>query len=184
MLFKKTLLAAALIAFGGIATTASAATNPATGSFNVTLTINKVCTVAVAQTTNDIAFANQDPNATANLQGQQATAMTVTCSKNTPFAINLTPASTSSATGAGNMSGTGTNTDKVAYQLRQASGMTAAVWGNGGTVSGGVATAGNGVTGKGTGITNALSFPVYATVASTDFTPDTYKDTVNVSVVY
>lgn len=184
MPFKKTLLAAALIAFGGIATTASAATNPATGSFNVTLKINPVCTVTVAQGTNDIAFGAQDANPSANLQGTQSAAMTVNCSKNTAFAINLTPASTSSTSGAGNMSGTGTNTDKVAYQLRQATGTSAAVWGNTGTVSGGVATAGNAVTGKGTGITNSLSFPVYATVGSTDFTPDSYKDTVNVSVVY
>lgn len=182
MLFKKTLLAAAAIAAFGAAT-AQAATNPSTGQFNVTLTINKNCIVTVAKGTNDIAFGNQDANSTANLQGTSAANMTVNCSKGTAFAINLTPGN-GSTTGAGNMSGTGSNTDKVAYQLRQATGQSAAVWGNTGTVSGGVATAGNAVTGSGTGMTNALSFPVFATVPSTDFTPDSYTDTVKVSVVY
>lgn len=185
MSFKNTLLVAALLATGAISTSAMAATNPATGQFNVTLTINKNCTVTVATTTNDIAFGSQDANPTANLQGTQTAAMKVNCSKGTAFAINLTPQSTTSTTGAGTMSGTiSGNTDKVPYQLRQATGQSAAVWGNTGTVTGGVATAGNAMTGTGTGMANALSFPVYATVASTDFTPDTYKDTVNVSVVY
>lgn len=185
MFFKKTLLAAAAISALAVVATAQAASNPATGSFNVTLTINKNCSVTVAQGTNDIAFGNNDANPAANLQGIQSAAMKVNCSKGTAFAINLTPASTTSTTGAGNMSGAiSGNTDKVAYQLRQTTGQSAAVWGNTGTVSGGVATAGNAVTGTGTGMANALSFPVYATVASTDFTPDAYKDTVNVSVVY
>jgi spore coat protein U-like protein len=73
------------------------------------------------------------------------------------------------------MSGTGSNTDKVPYQLYSNSGLST-VWGNTATST----TVGNGVTGIGTGL--AVSIPVWANAPSANFTPDSYADTVTVNV--
>jgi spore coat protein U-like protein len=137
--------------------------------------------VSAAVVTNDINFSNQNANTAANLDQAQGTPITVACSSGTPYVVNLTPQSTTSTTGAGNMVNGVVN---VPYQLRQATGLTAAVWGNTGTVVAGVATPGNGIGGSGTGMGSAKPYTVYATVPSTDFAPNTYSDTVNVSVVY
>lgn len=181
MIFKKTLLATAVIAFNGLVATSSAIAATATGSFKVNLTIQSSCILTVAVGTNDINFGTVAANPTANLDQPQATPLSVACSNTTPYVINLTPASTSSTTGAGNMINGSVN---VPYQLRQATGLAGAVWGNTGTVVGGVVTVGNGVQGTGTGMGNPATYTVYATVPSTDFAPNTYTDTVNVSVVY
>jgi spore coat protein U-like protein len=181
MMFKKTLLAAAMIAFGGFAASSSAIAATATGSFKVNITILATCNVSAAVGTNDINLGSQNANATANLDQAQGTPITVACSSGTPYVINLTPQSTTSTTGAGNMVNGGVN---VPYQLRQATGLAAAVWGNTGTVVGGVVTLGNAVQGSGTGMGNTKPYTVYATVPSTDFAPNTYSDTVNVSVAY
>jgi spore coat protein U-like protein len=63
----------------------------------------------------------------------------------------------------------------VPYQLNSVSN-TGPVWGNTATAT----TVGNGVAGTGTGISQPI--PVYATVPSANFTPDTYTDTVTVNV--
>src|SRR6185312_475374 len=183
MMLKKTLLAAAMIAFGGFAASSSAIATTATGSFKVNITILATCNVSAAVGTNDINFGPQNANPTAALDQAQGTPISVTCSNGTPYVVNLTPASTASGSGAGNMV-TSPATVNVPYQLRQANGATAAIWGNGGSVTGGVVTLGNGVQGLGTGMTAAKTYTVYATVPSTDFAPNTYSDTVNVSVAY
>lgn len=181
MIFKKNRLAIALLALGGIAVSSTVAAGSATGAFKVNITILSACTVSAAVGTNDINFGSVNANPTANLDQAEATPITVACSNTTPYVIDLTPASTNSTTGAGNMINGSVN---VAYQLRQATGASAAVWGNTGTVTGGVVTQGNGVQGVGTGLANPASYTVYATVASTDFAPNTYTDTVNVTVNY
>lgn len=71
------------------------------------------------------------------------------------------------------MTGTGSNTDKVPYQLSSTPGPSGTVWGN---------TSLNTVTGNGTGTTT--SYPVYATVPSANYTPDSYADTVTIAVTY
>ena len=70
------------------------------------------------------------------------------------------------------------NTDSVPYQLRSAPGMTGTIWGNTATSS----SVGNGVSGGGNG--TAQSITVYATTPSANFTPDSYADTVTVTVNY
>jgi spore coat protein U-like protein len=75
------------------------------------------------------------------------------------------------------MSGTGANVAKVPYQLRSAS-AAGPVWGNTATPT----STGNGVSGTGNGAARAI--PVYATVASANFPPDSYTDTVTVTVNY
>lgn len=66
MLFKKTLLAATLLAAGAIGSTAMAGTSPQTATFQVTATVIKSCVVS----TTPIAFGNYDPTS--------ATALTAT----------------------------------------------------------------------------------------------------------
>ena len=174
---KKILLVSVAASLASAA--ALAATNPATATFDVKLTVLKACSV-VAGATSDIDFGSQDSTAT-NLQNSNT--INVTCSKNTPYTIGLTP-SNSSTTGAGVMAAqnvapvTG-NTDTVGYQLRSTAGLTGTVWGNTNT-SGSVV--GNGVSGTGNGA--AKSHTVYATVPSVNVTPDAYKDTVTVTVRY
>ncbi|SFN28535.1 spore coat U domain-containing protein [Variovorax sp. OV329] len=173
---KKLLIASAAAV---LTAAAFAAPNPATATFDVKLTVVKACAVT-AGAGSDISFGNQDANPTANLNATNS--ISVTCSKGTAYTIGLTPTN-NDTTGAGLMSAqnvapvTG-NTDKVPYQLRKVS-ATGVEWGNTNTNG---ATVGNGVSGTGTGL--AQSIPVYATVPSTNFTPDSYKDTVTVNVRY
>jgi spore coat protein U-like protein len=168
MLFKKTLLATALLAFGGFSVAAMAATTSDT--FDVKLTITAACSVT-AGLGSDIDFGSQSSTAT-NLA--QTNNISVTCSKTTPYDIGLLPSAANSGTanGTGNMASVST-TDDVPYALWQDSSHTT-VWGN--TVST------NTLQNTGTG--SAQSIPVFATVASANFAPGTYLDTVTVTVTY
>ncbi len=174
---KKILLIAVAASLASAA--AFAATNPATATFDVKLTVLKACSV-LAGATSDIDFGSQDSTAT-NLQNSNT--ISVTCSKKTPYTIGLAPSNSNTA-GAGVMAAqnvapvTG-NTDTVAYQLRSAAGPTGTVWGNTNTDG---TTVGNGISGTGNGA--AQSHTVYATVPSVNVTPDAYKDTVTVTVRY
>lgn len=173
MLFKKTLLAVAAFAFVGAA---SAATSTAT--FQVKMTITKSCNV-VAGSGSDI---NLGSVASSAINTSGTNNISVTCSKTTPYFIGLTPSTANggNTTGAGNMISTtapAANTDKVPYQLTSVS-AAGPVWGNTATAT----TVGNGVTGTGNGL--AQTIPVFATAASANFTPDSYADTVTVTVNY
>lgn len=100
----------------------------------------------------------------------------VACTSNTPYTIGLVP-SNNSATGSGVMNtstGNAGNSDRVPYQLRSATGMSGAPWGN---------TAGTNTL-AGTGNGQITTYPVYATVAGANYTPDSYTDTVTVNVTY
>lgn len=172
---KKFLLATAAVA---LTSAAFAATNPATATFDVKLTVVKACSVT-AGAGSTIDFGTQDADAT-NLSANNS--ISVTCSKGTAYTIGLTPGNNNTA-GAGSMTAqnvapvTG-NTDTVPYQLRRTS-ATGTAWGNTNTSG---TTVGNGVSGTGNGA--AQSIPVYATVPSANVTPDAYKDTVTVTVRY
>ena len=142
-----------------------------TATFQVTMTIQKACTVTAGAPSN-IALGTVASTAT-NVAGNNT--ITVNCSKTTPYFIGLAPSNANTG-GAGQMSGTGANVDKVAYQLRSATGTSGAIWGNTATTT----TVGNGVTGIGTGL--PVSIPVWANAPSANFTPDSYADTVTVNV--
>lgn len=158
----------ALIALTGFALNASAAT--ATDTFQVKIKITSSCSVTAGAGSN-IDFGSVLASAT-NLQGTNN--ISITCSKKTGYTVGLLP-SNASAVGAGVMGSLVISpADTVAYQLRQATGVAGAVWGN--TVGT------NTVTGTGTGA--AISTPVFATVASANSTPADYVDTVTVNVVY
>ncbi len=139
--------------------------------FNVSASVPANCKV---QATNTIDFGTQLASAT-NLQNSGA--LQIACTRTTPYFIGLRP-SNNDNTGAGVMSGTGGNTDQIPYQLRQAAGLSATIWGNTATS----VSAGNGIGGTGTGV--AQGYTVFATVPALDFTPDTYTDTVTVTVNY
>jgi spore coat protein U-like protein len=170
---KKILLAAAVFAAVGFGTTASA--NIATGTFNVSLTVNKTCSVTTTSSSN-ITFSSVNAG-TAPISANGT--FSVNCSSTTPFNVGLAPSNASTA-GAGVMKGTGSNTTTVAYQLYQNTGLTT-VWGNTATAS----SVGNGVAGTGNGMNSSKAIPqtVYAAVTgSTDVAPDTYSDTVTINV--
>lgn len=191
MMFKKTLLAAAVFALGGVASTAMAAAPLATGQtaagqFNVTMTINSTCSVTSAT---DITFGAVAAS-TAGTTAESNTIL-VACTTGTPYVINLSPQSLATAA-TGNTSSTGggfmfspTTGQGVPYQLHAGS-AAGANWGNTGTaVLGDAVGAGNGVTGLGAGMNTTASYSAFATVASTDFKPGIdYTDIVKVSVAY
>jgi len=145
----------------------------ASSTFQVSITIQKACTVTAGAPSN-ISLGTVAATAT-NVAGNNT--ISVNCSKTTPYYIGLAP-SNASTTGAGQMSGTGANADKVGYQLRSTAGTSGAVWGNTATTT----SVGNGVAGTGTGA--AQTHTVYVTAPSANFTPDTYTDVVTVNVNY
>jgi spore coat protein U-like protein len=141
-------------------------------TFQVKLIVEKSCTV-MAGSSSDINLGTH-PATDTNIQGNNT--ISVNCSKTTPYYIGLAP-SNANTTGAGVLAGvTSGNTDTIPYQLRQASGLSGAIWGDTATS----ADVGNGVTGSGTGAND--SYTVYVTVPSANFTPDSYADTVAVHV--
>lgn len=134
--------------------------------FNVSATVTKQCNISYA---NNITF-NPAQATQRNLTAQAA--LGVACSNNTPYTIGLQPSNGNTA-GSGALAGTGTNQDKVPYQLSSTPGPSGTAWGN---------TAINNVAGTGTGASR--DYPVYATVPSANYTPDNYADTVTVAVTY
>lgn len=169
MLFdvKKGVLAAVAMAAAGMATTAGAA--DVTAQFKVKIVIESSCSVVAGIGAADIDFGTV-PSSDTNLQANNSGTIKVTCSNTTPYSIGLLP-SNSDATGAGTMAGPG---GPVPYQLRQAAGLTAAVWGN--TVGT------NRVVGTGNGAEQ--TYTAHATVPSANYTPGAYEDTVTVTVTY
>ena len=174
MMFKNTLLAAAVFALGGIAMSASA--NVATGTFTVSLKVNKTCVVNTTAASSITLAAVNAGAATTTLPGT----FTVNCSNKTPFFVGLAPSNNNTA-GAGVLAGgiVG-NLATINYALYQDPGA-ATAWGNTATS----VTVGNGESGTGGGMTaaKAVSFTAYANAtSSTDVQPDTYTDTVTINV--
>jgi len=165
-LFFGLALASAMVATPALADTASS-------TFQVTMTIQKACTVTAGAPSN-ISLGTVASTAT-NVAGNNT--ISVNCSKTTPYYIGLAPSNANTG-GAGQMSGTGANADKVPYQLRSSTGTSGTIWGNTATAT----SVGNGVAGTGTGA--AQTHTVYVTAPSANFTPDTYSDVVTVNVNY
>lgn len=173
MLFKKSVMTAAVFAVGSFAIMSSA--NAAdTGSFVVETTVEKSCMVTsgakitlAAKTDATTPIGNSTFN--------------VACSLDTPYSIAMSPTG-STGTGTGTLKSATplTNAATLDYQLAtDASGDT--IWLAG--------TANNSTTGgKGTGTTAAenKAFTVYAKVTGDTnlVLPDVYSDTVNIVVNY
>ena len=165
--------ALALAALGVVSTPTVTWASATSSTFQVTLTIQKACTVTAGSSSN-IALGNQPATAT-NVLGNNT--ITVNCSKTTPYFVGLAP-SNANTTGSGTLAGTGANTDQVPYKLSSTVGPSGTVWGNTATAI----AVGNGVSGTGTGANQTIT--VYVTVPSANFTPDTYTDTVTINVNY
>ncbi len=149
MKFKycRILTSVAMLSLAAITSPAMAST--ASGTFQITVTIQKACTVTAGAAFN-ITLGTVAATAT-NTLGNNT--ITVNCSKTTPYFIGLAPSNSSTA-GAGTLSGTAGNTDTVPYQLSSTSGPSGTVWGNTATAS----SVGNGVSGTGTGLNRRTPF--------------------------
>lgn len=100
-----------------------------------------------------------------NITGSNSSAITVNCTTGGSYYIGLKPYN-NSTTGAGVMSGTGGNLDKVPYQLRSNAGINGTIWSNTATST----TVGNGVADFGTG-SNKI-YEVFIKVPTADFKPE------------
>lgn len=146
------------------------AATPVTSQFNVTISVTSKCSFNTP-VINDIAYGTQD-TAASNLGG--TTKFSVVCTKTTPYALTMAPTG-SSADGTGTLKGqTSPNVDTIAYALFKDTGHTQP-WG----------TTSNANTVAGTGTGASVEYPVYSLIKTIgNVTPDTYKDTVTVSIVY
>ena len=147
-----------------------------TGTFEVRVEITATCAVTAGAGSN-IDFGSVLSTASGPSLEKSST-ISVNCTKGTPYFIGLKPSNDNTA-GLGLMTALASgNTDTVPYQLRSTAGASGTIWGNTATT----AAVGNGVGGVGTGASQ--SHTVYATLAGANYTADTYKDTVTVTVNY
>lgn len=150
---------------------AQAATD--TDTFDVTIEVTATCSVTAGGGSDiDLGTAT---SAETNISGNSD--ITINCSNSIPYYLGLAP-SNSATTGAGEMSPAGASPDTVTYQLRSTSGASGTVWGDTATSS----AVGNGVSGTGSGSDQTVT--VYVTVPSANYVPDTYSDTVTLTVNY
>ncbi|MES2699575.1 MAG: spore coat protein U domain-containing protein [Pseudomonadota bacterium] len=158
---------------GGSLFVSAAQASTASDTFDVSLTITAACSITAGSSA-DIDLASVASTAT-DLDGSSD--ITVKCSNTVPYYVGLAPSSGAN-TGAGLLTPAGASPDDVPYQLRSSAGTTGAVWGNTATTS----AVGNGVAGTGSGADQTLT--VYVTAPSANYAPDTYSDTVTVTVNY
>lgn len=105
-----------------------------------------------------------------------STSIAVNCPSGTAYTIGLAPSGGNTA-GSGALTGTGGNTDQPPYQLHSLSNA-GPIWGD--TAS--LGDVGNGVSGTGDG--SDQSYPVYVTMPDSNVTPDTYSDTVTITLYF
>lgn len=146
------------------------------GNSGLDFTLNITATKINACTVDALANASLGSVVAGTTPAPGSTTIRVVCPTGTAYNIGLLP-SNGNTGGAGVMQGTGSNTDTVGYQLRRNSGSGAA-WGNTATVT----SVGNGVGGTGTG--GNQDYAVFASVPNTNVQPDSYSDTVTVTVNY
>ena len=193
MLFKKSVMTAAVFAVGSFAVMSANAAGTQTDTFAVTMKVNSVCRVDT--TGGAISFDEQDAGTLEANVGTAGVATSsgtigVTCSLNAPYIVNLksTNDTTASTTGAGQMNHAdgvaGINGDnKVTYQLYSA--VAAAEvnkWGSDRTLS----ATNTAVSGTGAGLSaEATTHQVFARLtSSTDVKLGNYSDTVTATVIY
>jgi spore coat protein U-like protein len=153
---------------------AASPANPATANFNVTITIVKECSVSTPAT---ISLGTYGAVSLISSGASGTTNFNVTCSAGAPYTIGFS--SSNDLTGAASthqMKGTGANTAVVQYQLTDVTAGAKNTTALGGTTSV--------ISDTGTGaaqnkILKAAVFNYTAPVA-----PDTYTDTVTLSVSY
>ena len=173
MQFKKSLMTATLVTIGGFAAMSSAnAASPTTSEFGVSMQVESICTVNAAPAA--IVLAKTEAGKATEAVTAE-TALVLNCSKGSVATIGLTPASTTSADGTGNLKGGLLGAELVAYKLTSGS-------------AGGTAWGTSDATVKTAAFADyatAISTDIYLTVTGTaDVTPGPYADTINISVAY
>jgi len=171
MKVQKTLLTATLVTLGGFAAmTANAVeVKTATGKFQVSVEVQSVCNITTAgNITLDAVKAGLASDA-----ATKTATLTLNCSEGAIPVISLTPSS-ESIDGTGVMTGE-VSKQEVKYKLTSGS-ANGKAWGS----------SANALTlPAATEYATAISPTIYATVTDTaDVKPDTYSDTINVSVAY
>ena len=175
MLFKKALLATALIAFGGFAMTASATSSPT--AFNVTATVINNC---IINSTN-IAFGNYDPTSATAVTAQGS--VTARCTKGDVVTValgqGLNAASGSTAAIPARQMKDPVSTNLLPYHIYTTSGGTTE-WGNTAAQEPASQTSTSG------GVPGTLTFTTYGSLpAGTDVVAGTgYIDSVLATVTY
>jgi len=154
---------------GGTCQASAGVVSGLTGTLPVADTVTAACSV----TATNIGLGAVASTAI-NVQGTGT--ITIQCDPSTKYNVGLGP-SNGNANGAGAMVGSAGNGSTVPYQLYQDSGYSI-IWGNTATST----STGNGVAGHGNG--HPQGYPVYVQVPSANFPPDTYFDTVTVTVNY
>ncbi len=167
---RKVLMMSAAVAALAAAGPASAIN--ATTSFQVTATVQKVCSVTAAA----LGFGNYTPGAGA-VTGN--TTLNVKCTKGTIFTVALDKGTTTGGTIAQRLMTAG-GADTLQYNLYTTAGF-ASIFGDG--LTGGVTQAGTG-----TGLATNVAFTVFGNLpdsaANQAVTPATYTDTIGVTVAY
>ncbi|ABE75606.1 Csu type fimbrial protein [Psychrobacter cryohalolentis] len=172
MLFKKSVMTAAVFAVGSFAVMSANAAE--SGTFDVNMTVTKTCNVVAGSTVglgNTVAGTSDQSNLT-------STPVKVNCSNTTPYKLGLT--TNTGIAGAGVMLGGVGGTEQISYEMFSNAGHTA-LWGNNA-----VAESENRVPGTGDGMaTTAKEHIVYIKAGSTsNVSPSLYKDTITVNVSY
>lgn len=139
-----------------------------TANFDVTLTINADCSISAAA----LNFGSAQGVLASAINVN--TTLSVTCTNNTLYNIGLNAGTGTSSVGTTRyMAGTGSNTDKVQFNLYQLAGST--LWGD---------TQGTD-TKSGSGNGNAQTLTVYGQIpAQSTPQPDSYKSTITATVYF
>ena len=172
MQFKKSLMTATLVTIGGFAAMSSAnAASPTSSSFGVSMEVESICTVNAAPV--DVVLAATEAG-TATTAVTAETALILNCSKGSVATSGLTPASSTSLDGTGNLKGGLLEEELVAYKLTSVS-ASGDAWGTTTPVK----------TAAFADYATAISTPIFLTVTdAADVTPGSYSDTINISVAY
>ena len=165
----------ALICMIGVAEGALAAPpNPATANFNVTITILKQCTVTAPATISLGSVGAVDLITTTTTASQT---FTILCSVGTAYTAGFSSPNDAPAGGTTHvMKGTGANTDVVDYQLTDTTA--------GATNTAPLSASSSVISGVGTGLTQTKTLQAKVINYTAPVTPDTYTDTVTLSVAY
>jgi spore coat protein U-like protein len=148
--------------------------NPATATFNVTITILKQCTVT-APSTISLGSIGATDLITTTTNGTQT--FTVTCSKTTPYTVGFASTNDLAAGSTTHqMKGTAANTDVVKYNLFDVT--------SGASNTAALSASSSVISDTGTGAVQTKSLKAQVVSYTAPVTPDVYTDTVTMSVTY
>ncbi len=170
MQFKKSLMTATLVTLGGFAAMSANAASPTTDTFDVSMKVDSICTIDTSSM--DVTLAATEAGQATTEATTATTNLILNCSKGATATISLTPGN-SATDGTGVLTG-GVSAETVAYKLTSdLAGDTP--WGTDTTVA----------TAVFADYATAIETPIYLTVTDkADVAPDTYTDTITVSVAY